>query len=120
MIEYHNGHLATNVKDRNNYSHLHENYSQAEIDFAYEGCKEAFWDTYAPAVAEKYGYGKVFAEGRSDGWLVVDIEPFTKEEKSPEDEKAWEEFSREILAEMKFCCNERLTEVLKEITQHSS
>jgi hypothetical protein len=127
MIEYHDGHLAINVKDYHDYSPLLEQYREAEFQDIYENCKEAFWDTYAPKVAEEYGYGKIFSEGRSDGWLVVENPPLLYEaepyyEEMGEEEKErfqveqakWEGFSREISAEMEFCCDERLIEVLKE------
>ena len=126
MIEYHNHHLAINVKDypRHIYNQLSQEYSQSEIYIAYKDCKESFWTHYAPNLAEKYGYGKVFSEGRSDGWLVVENEPRVKmtlalpgegTSNIIKNKKDWEDFSREILAEMEYCCTVRLKEVLEEI-----
>lgn len=133
-IEYHNGKLAINVKDHRIYAQdpPFEIYSQKDLQTAYEDCKEAFWTHYAPKVAEKYGYGKVFSEGRSGGWLVVEKSPrlrlqdYLNDEQSPtlhkhiaNEQTKWLDFSREILAEMSYCYNDRLIELLKEMTYYS-
>src|SRR3984957_11786357 len=124
MIEYHNGKLAINVKDHHLYAQddRFSEYSQQALSVAYEDCKESFWNHFAPEVAEKFGYGKVFAEGRSGGWLVVENEPNGNEiEFTPKEFKGlinkWENFHREILAEVDYCCNDRLIEVLAEMSE---
>jgi hypothetical protein len=124
MIEYHNGKLAINVKDHHLYAQddRFSEYSQQVLTMAYGDCQEAFWSRFAPYSAEKFGYGKVFAEGRSGGWLIVENEPSGDElEFTPKEFRElidkWEDFQAEILAAMDYCCNERLFEILIEMSE---
>ena len=107
-IEYHEGHLAICVKNRNLYSDICS-CSSGELQEAYEQCREAFWEDLAPEISEKYGYGKVYSEGRSEGWLTVEFPPDYVGER-------WRSFVEEIRGEMEYCCNERLIEILSEIS----
>ena len=126
--EYHrNPKPAINVKHYFSYNsirHLIDEYGETEYELAYEDCKEAFWEHYAQEVSERFGYGKVYSEGRSGGWLVVENPPMFEGEKSnleyndddtlKEELKKWLDFQIEILSEMDYCCNQRLTEILEE------
>lgn len=120
-IEYHEGHLAICAKDRNTISlHRHPfcDHTNIVINMAYQQCKETFWEDLAPKISEKYGYGKVYSEGRSGGWLTVEFPPdeLINMQKYPQVRTKWEMFVEEIRAEMEYCCNERLIEILGEIS----
>lgn len=71
---------AVNVKDRVSYAHVEPYASliqQVGEDVAnalYENAQAQFWSD-ADYLAKEYGYGEVFAEGRSGGWLVVSEPP---------------------------------------------
>lgn len=41
----------------------------------YEDVREDFWTIHAPELARTFGYGRVYSEGRSGGWLVVETPP---------------------------------------------
>lgn len=132
-IEYHEGHLAICVKNRNIIdmnTYPFFKHSNLVVEMAYEECKEAFWEDLAPRISEKYGYGKVYSEGRSGGWLTVEFPPalfwpersllehsakMFREEcaRCVDNEEEWKTFAEEIRAEMEYCCNERLIEISK-------
>src|ERR1035437_9769574 len=81
-IAYHSEHCqaakpAVNVKDHHVYHNdpRFTDFSEDEFQAAYENCQEAFWESYAPEVSKHYGYGEIYSEGRSGGWLVVENPP---------------------------------------------
>ena len=80
-ITLRNGKPAIEVKDRTPYharpgfTELYDAVGERIADEEYENLVWAFWNLYAPEIAEEYGYGAVYSEGRSDGWLVVENPP---------------------------------------------
>ena len=80
-ITLRNGKPAIEVKDRTPYharpgfTELYDAVGERIADEEYENLVWAFWNLYAPEIAEEYGYGAVYSEGRSDGWLVVEVPP---------------------------------------------
>lgn len=81
MIKYHESKLAVDVKDRHLYrldpifSRTFTNLTSDEWNEIYDSVCEDFWQFLAPHIAERYGYGEVYSEGRSGGWLVVENPP---------------------------------------------
>jgi hypothetical protein len=81
-ITFRGGYPAVNVKDEETYHSANEK-MKALIDALpneigqarYESVREDFWSNVAPALAEEAGYGEVYSEGRSDGWLMVEKPP---------------------------------------------
>lgn len=75
------GRPAIDVKDHGAYWHDPkladdlETIGEAEVERIYDGLRENFWEHYAPEIARGHGYGSVYADGRSGGWLVVEGVP---------------------------------------------
>jgi hypothetical protein len=73
--------LAVNVKDQTLWAQdprtakFYDELSEGVISAIYEGICEDFWSTHAQEISEGYGFGQVFSEGRSSGWLVVENTP---------------------------------------------
>jgi hypothetical protein len=44
----------------------------ALVESIYDGIVEDFWYDVAPDIAREHGYGNVWQDGRSGGWLYVD------------------------------------------------
>lgn len=81
-IEYHEGQPAVDVKDRSTYWQLSdvaraaiEALGENRANAIYDGIVQDFWEVYAPEIARTYGYGAIYSEGRSGGWLVVENAP---------------------------------------------
>jgi hypothetical protein len=66
-----------NVKDRANYysdpeiAEIYDELGERRVSAIYEGVQEDFWYDVAPDIAGEHGYGPVFSDGRSSGWLYV-------------------------------------------------
>jgi hypothetical protein len=75
QIVFHEGAPAVNVRDRHiyandpEYSEFYRRLPQATIDAEWQVAAEDFWRVIAPELAAEAGYGRVFASGRSNGWL---------------------------------------------------
>lgn len=61
-----NPHPAVKVK----LGRLPDGGTQEQRDAAYKRMEEEFWNMLAPELAHARGYSGVFAEGRSNGWVV--------------------------------------------------
>jgi hypothetical protein len=123
-VTFRNGEPAIDVKDHKTY-HQESAEVKALIDAlpdktvqaVYERAQSAFWDSYAPNTADAHGYGGVYSEGRSSGWLLVDKPPVldlerqdldgtdldTEEERLQVNRAGWDNFEREIEAEIEEC-----------------
>src|ERR1019366_5457602 len=98
MITLRNGQPAVEVKDHELYAQnwrfneLQQQLGQSVCDAIYESVLEDFWRLFAPEVAKEYGYGEVWAEGRSNGWLTVGeppiLDPAELDECEPSDRKS--------------------------------
>jgi hypothetical protein len=115
-IEYHSegfgrgGQPAIDVKDRTAYYHLNTETAHSidalgpdECQAIYDGMLWDFWHELAPEIARRYGYGDVFSEGRSSGWLVVEnppdlsaCDPCYGDSGRCADVEQWESFAGEI------------------------
>ncbi len=86
-IEYHSEYLrkgqpAVNVKDHTAYYRV-GSATARDIDTLgdrasqdiYDEIQWSFWNEWAPEISRRYGYGDVFSEGRSGGWLIVENPP---------------------------------------------
>jgi hypothetical protein len=66
-----------NVKDRANYysdpeiAKIYAELGAATVEEIYDGVQFDFWEFVAPQIAHERGYGAVFGNGRSSGWLYV-------------------------------------------------
>lgn len=123
-ITFRDGKPAIDVKDRQTIHQaraelkaLVEALPENVVQATYEGVQERFWREFAPEAAERHGYGDVYSEGRSSGWLLVDKPPVldlaaqdldgtdldTEEERLQVNRAGWEDFEREIDQEMEGC-----------------
>lgn len=98
------------------------------VSNVYEGVREDFWTLAAPRLAADHGYGRVWSEGRSGGWLVVEKPPVldlehqdldgtdldTDEEQLQVNRAGWEVFEREIEQEIEYLRDYWLVERLEE------
>jgi hypothetical protein len=120
-ITFRDGKPAIDVKDRRTY-HQESAEVKASIDALpaervqaiYEDLQSDFWTFSAPERAKEHGYGGVYSEGRSSGWLLVDKPPVldlekqgldgtdldTEEEQLQVNRAGWEGFEREIEQEI--------------------
>jgi len=82
-LTYHEGQLAVNVKDLGHYWYSDPRFAKLDRDIItddvaqmlYDQMAADFWNFDAGQIAEEYGYGKVYSEGRSGGWLIVENAP---------------------------------------------
>lgn len=109
MIAIRNRQPACEVKDHELYAHnwrfaeLQKQLGEATCNVIYESVIEDFWQHFAPMVAKEFGYGQIYSEGRSNGWLMVSNPPdlsacdpcYGAEGKCADCEK-WEDFERQI------------------------
>jgi hypothetical protein len=122
QITFRDGKPAIDVKDRGTYYQesgevkaLIDALPEKAVQAVYERAQSAFWDSYAPNAADAHGYGGVYSEGRSGGWLMVDnppvldpaelddCEPAEAQERASVNTAGWEDFEREIEAEIEEC-----------------
>jgi hypothetical protein len=96
-VTYHGGEPAINVKDDVLYAHaepyasliervnaITDEDGSREGDMAnvlYEGAAGQFWQD-AKLLAEEYGYGEAYADGRSGGWLHLERPPVFEQEEA--------------------------------------
>ncbi len=90
-ITFRNGKPALNVKDIKLYQQenaevkaLIDALDKRDVQACYERALETFWQLDAPACAKAYGYGDVYSEGRSNGWLMVEKPPTLDAEEAEE------------------------------------
>lgn len=75
-----NGVPAIDVKDRYFYTGSDHDgafdvLTEGQTRAIYEGLQLTFWEISAPEIAKAFGYGDVYSDGRSGGWLVVEGVP---------------------------------------------
>ena len=120
-ITFRDGKPAIDVKDHRRYRQesaevkaLIDALPAERVQAIYEGLQSDFWTFSAPERAEERGYGGVYSEGRSSGWLLVDKPPVldlekqgldgtdldTEEEQLQVNRAGWEGFEREIEQEI--------------------
>ena len=138
-IEYHEGYLAVEVKDNKRYisnpntANLIDTLGAEIAEDIYNGIQYDFWHFFAPEIAQAYGYGKVYSEGRSDGWLIVENPPtldsadydniIEGEEVARKAIQRWEEFIGAIDELVEQCQKEypiRMMEKLEDIRNEKS
>jgi hypothetical protein len=80
-VSFREGKPAVNVKDPVLWAHhpivgpIIEELGDERVEAIYQGTVEDFWNVWAQSIANDFGYGEIWSEGRSGGWLTTDHAP---------------------------------------------
>lgn len=80
-ITLRDGKPAIDVKDHHLYARdpiftrFYDELGENDMNAVFEEVQENFWELYAPEISRKFGYGPVYSDGRSGGWLIVTNPP---------------------------------------------
>lgn len=114
------------VKDNHIYAHdpifkpFYESIPERRWEIVYEQMQETFW-IEVNDIAQSYGYGNVYSEGRSNGWLAVenppDVAKFGLDPSVTRAGKRWIRFTQDV-EDLMDSLRSRMAEELREIVEN--